>query len=229
MAALTYLQLCNKLIEKSGISGGNLTSITGQIGESARVISWINEAYLKIQEMHEDWLWMQSDFSFPTAIGKSSYTPSEAGINNFASWVPDTFRCRLTSGGFPVEQWLTVMDYPRFRDWYQFGSQRSVTQQPHVCAIGPDKSLLLGSTPDGKGYTVEGKYYRGPVDLVNDGDIPQLPSRFHMLIVYEAMKSYGFYDAASEVIGEANRQYAPMLQRLMTDQLPEFELAGPLV
>lgn len=228
MAALTYLQLCNRLVEKAGITGGTLSSVVGQQGESARVVNWINEAYLNIQELHRDWLWMQADVSFQTAPNQGAYTPAQIGLTDFASWVDDSFRSYLTSAGTPAEQFLQPMDYPDFRDVYLFGAQRTQFNQPEVLAVGPDKSLIFGPVPDAQGYTITGKYYRAPSDLVGNASVPLLPARFHMLIVYEAMKSYGLYEAASETIAEGERQYNRMLQRLTMDQLPEFGIAGAL-
>lgn len=220
----TYLRLCNDLIGKTGIGGGPLVSMDNQAEESRRVASWINEAYQTIQNLRPNWLWMYADFSFPTAAGKSSYTPSEAGITNFASWDARSFRITRTVDGYGGEQWLDCIDYPSFRDWYQFNGTRSQTGKPHVCAIGPDKSLLLGIAPDAQGYTITGKYFKTPVDLVLATDVPLMPARFHDLIVYEAMQSTGLYEAASEVMAESSRQYRRLKKQLENDQLPALEV-----
>lgn len=227
---MNFLQLANRLIEKAGISGGDLTTTVGQTGESRRVVNWINEAYLQIQEMHPNWLWMEADFSFPTATGKAGYTPAEAGIAGFASWLPNTCRSRQTSIGVAGEQFMGVLDYPYYRDFYQFGNTQNTTGQPLVVSVSPDKKLLIGPKPSAVGYTITGKYYRAPSELLLDADVPLLPARFHMIIVYEAMRSGGLYDAATEVIAEGERQYRRMESSLETDQLPQHGLPGcPLV
>jgi hypothetical protein len=47
---------------------------------------------------------------------------------------------------------------------------------------------------------------------------------FHFLIVYEAMKSYAMYEAATEVMAEANRMARPMMKDLVNDQLPRMTI-----
>lgn len=220
MAAMTYLQLCNKLIEKCGISGGDLASVTGQRGESSRVVGWINEAYLHVQQMRPNWLWMEGDVSFATTAGKGAYTPAECGVLDYSRWLEDSFRAYITSVGVGSEVFLGRMDYDKFRDTYLYNNIRNTTGQPISIAVGPDKSINLGLAPNAQGYTIVGKYYRAPTELAGNADTPLLPAQFHMLIVYEAMKSYGMYEAASETMAEGERQYKRMKKRMENDQLP---------
>lgn len=224
MAALTFLQLANALIQKCGIAGGNLPSVIGQTGESARVVAWINEAYLNVQQLRTNWLWMEADVSFQTVAAKGAYTPSECGVMDLSRWHEDSFRAYITSVGVGSEVFLGRMDYDKFRDTYLYNNIRNTTGQPISIAVGSDRSLNLGLCPGPQGYTVVGKYYRAPSDLVANGDLPLLPAQYHMLIVYEAMQSYAAYEAASEVMAEGMRQYRRMKKRLENDQLPRLTI-----
>lgn len=228
MAASNYLALCNQLILKCGITNVTMTTVANPRGEAARIVSWINEAYRNIQELRPNWLWMEGDVSFATTATKGAYTPVECGISDFGQWKEDSFRNYITTSGVGSEVFMGRLDYDSFRDTYLFNNIRLTYSQPLNIAVAPNKSLLLGLAPDTQGYTVVGKYFRTTSDLVADADLPLLPDRFQMLIVYEAMKSYALFEAASEVMGEADRQYGRMRNKLEQDQLPWITVGDTL-
>lgn len=228
MASMTYLQLCNKLIEKCGITGGSLASVTGQTGEAARVVGWVNEAYVNIQEVHSTWSFLRRNVSFTTTDGKGSYTPAECGVTDLADWKMDSFRRYITSVGVRSEVFLGEIPYDQYRNTYLYGNLRLTTGDPISISVGPDLSLNLGLIPGSVGYTVVGEYFREPYDLVNASDTPVFPARYHMLVVYRAMMMYGMYEAAQEVYAEGLALYNSMIRRLSRDQLEDVILGAAL-
>lgn len=217
----TYLQLCNSLIQRCGISGGPIATVDNQTGEAARVVSWIADAYTQIQLASPHWHWMQDDVTFSTVANQRTYTPAECGVTDLSNWKPGSFRRYVTSVGVRSELFLEDMEYDTFRDTYIFGNMRLSYSTPTVVAFGPDYSINLGLAPDSSDYTVVGRYYKSPQTLAVDGDIPLIPVQFHSIIVYRAMMMYGMYEAAQEVVVEGSALYAAMLRRLGRDQLPD--------
>lgn len=228
VSGMTYLQLCNSLIQKCGISGGSISSVANQVGEALRVVNWIAEAYIQIQLASPTWNWMRSDVSFSTVSNQGSYLPSQAGVTDFANWKTDSFRCYVTSTGVRSEMFLEKMDYDTFRDTYLFGNLRLSYSRPTVISFAPNYSINLGMAPDSTDYTIVGEYFKQPTTLVNSTDTPAMPSQFHNIIVYKAMMMYGMYEAAQEVVIEGANLYNQMLRRLVRDQLPDAESAGAL-
>jgi hypothetical protein len=55
-----------------------------------------------------------------------------------------------------------------------------------------------------------------------------MPVRFHNLIVYEAMKKYGFFESASEILANANYQAGRTMRQLEADQLPDLVIGEPM-
>ena len=100
---MNFLALCNSLIQKCGIAGGGITSVTSQTGEAGRVVSWINEAYLNVQLAETQWHWMRSNVSFTTTDSQSSYTPAQCGVTDFGGWKMDSFRRYITDTGCAVK------------------------------------------------------------------------------------------------------------------------------
>lgn len=89
---MNFLQIVNRMRQDSGITGADLASVTGQSGESQRVINWCNEAWLDLQAMRQDWLWLRKPLAFPTIAGQSTYSPTQLSLSDFGMWDIDSFR-----------------------------------------------------------------------------------------------------------------------------------------
>ena len=235
MATMTYLQLCQKLAERCGVSGGSSTvptTVVNQQGEMRRIVGWINEAYTLIQELEPNWHWMRKSVSFNTIEGQPIYTQQMCGITDLSNWKLSShdcsFRCYLTSVGVRSEVFMNFVQYDNWRDYYQYGNVRLTQGRPLYVTILPNLSLGLGLTPDSLGYTIVGDYFHEPLQLTADGDIPTMPPQFHMLIVYQAMMLYGAYESAQEIYQEGKLLFNQMMNRLRNIQLNEITWGNPL-
>ncbi len=308
---MNFLQLCNRLRQNAGVSGSDLTSVTGQSGESLRVINWINESWMDLQAQRQDWLWLRKSIAFPTVANQYAYTPAQAGIADFGAWDRETFRnyqnpivsisiaspavvayaahllsagdtvtfattgalptgltaglpyyvltpgadsfnlsatlggtAIVTSGtqsgvhtmtssntstfaGMRSEIFMGYSDYDVWRNTYLYGALRTVKTRPNEISITPLKALALGPVPDA-GYTVVGDYYSVPSELVLATDIPALPVKYHLAIVYKAMVAYGMYESAAEVVQRGQMELDKWMRRITDDQMPEVTAGGAL-
>lgn len=223
---MNYLQLINRARVECGVSGPALTTAQNVAGEAARFANWINAAWVDLQTAKEDWQWMLKDFVFNLTAQQQVYTPTNAGVDStFANWKRDSFRCSSVGQSFKDEQLMNYMDYPTFRNLYIYGNMRTTYARPVVVSITPDKNLAFGSNPD-QAYVVNGQYYVKPVDLAADADTPNIPDRFHLLLVYRAMMYYGGFEAAPEVYTRGETEYNRLYKRLEVDQLPTI-ISGP--
>lgn len=225
---MNYLQLAQRLRQEAGASGVGPTAVTGQTGESQRLVNWINTAWLEIQGLHDVWGFMRKPFEFQVAGGTNMTTPTEAGLTDWRYWHRETLRCWRTALGISDEQWLVEWDYHVFRDTYRFNQNRTLVGRPLVFAVEPNsKGLMYGPLMDTT-YTVVGEYQTVPKQLVNDGDVPDLQEHQHMIIVYKALEYYGLFESAGEVITRAQKQYAALLSQLEREQLPVVYLGNPM-
>ena len=94
--------------------------------------------------------------------------------------------------------------------------------------IDPQRNLILGPKPDAA-YTITGEYQMSAQVLAADGDTPEMPSDYHQLIVYSAMKKYGGFHSAPEVSARGITEGNALMRQLESNQRPEVTLAGPLV
>lgn len=226
---MNYLSICQRLRSECGVSGSNAT-VVGATGEWGRLCAWVAQSYQEIQERHPDWQWMRKDVSFNTIANQQTYLPASAPISltDFAAWKMDSFRLYLTSAGVNNETFLIPEEYTAFRDSYVLGARRNTYARPISITQAPSKALMFGLTPNDI-YTVNGEYYKTPMVLSVDADIPDMPDRFHMLIVYRAMIHYGMFEAAGEVIARGREMEKSMMYSLEQDQLPMLLHAGAMI
>lgn len=244
----TFLDLCQRLRRECGINGTGPSTVAAQVGEMARVVGWIQSAWIDIQETHQDWEFFRGTISFPLdgikTIWKLSDIQTASGVAtfaaNFSRWERDSFRNYQTSIGLNSEIFMEHVGYARWRDAYFYGALRGVFTRPIVMSIAPDKALVFG--PMGaSGYTVVGDFYTAPQAFSGDNDTPCSglvapagsgntiwPKQHNMMIVYRAMMFYGAYENAAEIYNQGEREFKKMINRINADRLPEIQGAGAL-
>lgn len=236
---MNFLAIVQDLREQCGVSASaenaQPTTVLNQTGEMLRLVNWTKRAWLSIQNSRDWWLWMSSDFTLNVAANVGEYLPTAGiddrtglAINRFARWHRRSLRLYRQGVGTTDEQFLVDWDFEKFRDAYLFAGQRDQRNRPVVWAERPEtRGILLGDVPD-QAYTIRGRYQRGPQNLAIDADIPELPDRFHPLIVYRAMMYYGKYEAAPEVLAQGQEEFDRMMSDLEREQLPPMEIQHPL-
>jgi hypothetical protein len=226
---MNCLQLINRARQECGITGPDLTTISGLTGESLRFLNWINAAWVDVQTAHEDWQFLRTPFQFNTIAGQWQYTATDAGVGStFANWKRDSFRASTVGANYGDEQLLNFMDWNTFRNLYQYANMRSTQARPVVVSIvPPSRDLGFGSIPD-QAYVIVGEYYRKPTEFVLATEEPDIPPRFHLMIVYRAMMFYAGYEAATEVYQRGELEFKRLMNRLEIDQLPDMVSGPPL-
>lgn len=235
----TFLGLCSDARRECGMSGTGPTAVTGQVGDLERIVNWVKNSWTEVQNRHADWLWLRSTFTVNTVSGTDSYafgvvTDSRlsAVISRFSRWwLYDIDGCPnvksyLTSAGVSGEKYLLPLPWASFRDLYKRGTQTN--NAPVHVTVDPQRNLILGPKPSGI-YTITGEYQMSAQVLAADADTPEMPSQFHQLIVYEAMKKYGGFKSASEVSARGIMEGNKLMRQLENNQRPECALAEPLV
>ncbi len=229
---MTFLQLVQRLRSECGVPGTGPTSVISQTGEMERLVNWISQAYQEIQLARRDWEWLRKSTSFNTVAHKQSYHPTnvspDIALTDFSHWRNDSFWIYLTSAGKSTETSLGQCEYDSFRNLYLMGAGTITYGQPSILAVGPDDSLVLGPNPDGI-YTITAEYYTTPQVLALDSDVPTMPVRFHMAIVYRAMWKYGMFNAAIELVQHGEKECSKMFTRMEADLAPAIYWGASLI
>jgi hypothetical protein len=224
---VNYLAICQQTRQECDASGTGPSAVTNQTGESKRFVDWCAQAYTEIQNKRGDpggWKWLRKGFTFNTTASLGTYAygsitdvATSNPITRFKDWYVQSFKAYLTSTGVGAEYPLVFMEWDPFRRFYLYATQNP--GQPQHFSIDPDMQVRLGPAPDAI-YTVSGDYQRSAQVLAADSDIPEMPTNFHMLVVYEAMKKYAGFESAPEVFMRANTEAKPMWRDIERNQLP---------
>ncbi len=226
---MNFLGLTQAVYRESGLSGTTPTAYAGTSGDVARFFAWTNWAARDITLAREDWRFRRG--SATLASTTSQVNPGASfGLTDFASWKdatrfykPSAYRLADTLSS---EHELLWVDYDQFRKMFYLGTQTPSAAQ--YWSISPEDEFLLGPAPD-SAHFIRADYVKTYADMAADTDIPQLPERFHMLIVWKALMEYGGFDAASEVYQRAEKNYTAGWAQLVQAQIdnPKFS-ARPL-
>jgi hypothetical protein len=234
---VNYLQLVNLARSEAGVAGGDLATLQSALSaESTRFKNWVANEWIRIQSEHPDWEFLRFSGEFNTTANQANYTPQQAkatsdgtisGTPILGNWKRDSFRVSTAGQNYNDEMLLGFMPWWQYRNLYQYGNMRSARSRPVVFSIDPQKNLYFGIVPDGA-YTIVYEFYRTPITLSADADTPAMPARFHELIAFRALRAYGIFMAAPEVIGRADDQISRIGAELAADQLQVITSGPPL-
>lgn len=220
----TFLQLVQDLARQSGtLAGGTtLASVSGVSGRADKLVNWTKQAWTDIQNQRVDWQWMYDTFSDALLVDTLRYTGSSFNLTRLRKWAIDT----------PVWQPITLYDstlgqsdesainYIPFNLWrsrYDRGTHDHT--RPVEYSISPTNELCIGPKPDAA-YVIRGEYWKTPQTLSANSDEPEMPERFHQLIVYRAMMLMAGGDESAPTFQFAKPEYDRLFNQLCIEQLP---------
>lgn len=209
---MTFLELCQRLRREVGAAGSGPATVQGQNGEYLRLIGWIGQAWQEIQAERREWRFAWAEAEIEISPEFNDYPVPE----DFEHWIPETLRIG--------SHCLRLMGWDEFRDRYRGSSNAAA---PQVVTLLPDNRIRLDTPPTVSGVLTF-EYFRTPQTLVENGDVPRLPERYHMLIVYRAMVQYGLFENAPEVVQQGNANASRLMSEMAITELPAMELGGPL-
>jgi len=211
VVAKTYLQLCQDLYREVGAAGGTPTqaipTTVGVTGEILRLVNYIHDAELDIQNIWVDWKWLRKTLTFYTGVQNQTgiFTTSGGAISAFPTDLAEW-------------DWKSFMIYPvgstssqplKTTEWQEVRNQVFNTisfNQPWQVIVMPDNTFRFDNIPD-QVYQCFCEYRAVPYDLKNDADVSNIPARFgNRLIVEWARMKYGMFENAAEQTANAKMQ-----------------------
>lgn len=228
----TFLQLAQAVARDSGtVAGTQPSTVVSQTGRLGKIVQFTAEAWVAIQNTHNAWRWMRTEFpsTAVTTADAAKYTPASWNIQDHAEWIcePGEISLYLQSSGRSDENDIPFVEWSDWRRIYDRGSICS--GRPTVYTISPANEFCFGPVPDGT-YRVRGEYRKTPQVLAANSDIPEMPARFHDLIKWRALVLLAEHDEAPQALQYAAANYGVLLSALERDQLPRLNVwaGGPL-
>jgi hypothetical protein len=211
------------------------------------IVNAVNHAWQLIQLAHDNWQWMRGEFTATLGAvvppAQARFSPTSLGISRFGDYIYDqigspvlgqTYRPMTiydASIGVSDESELQYMEWENFRSAYFRGTQAQ--NRPTNWSADPALNFCLGKALN-KSYVVKGEYFKDYQDLTVqvgstsiDLNVPEMPPRFHMGIVWRAVLILTEKDEADQLVYDrAENKYAEILGRLEVAQLPHITMGG---
>lgn len=208
VASKTFLTLVQDLYREVGASGGTpsvaIPTIVGVSGEILRLVNYVHDAELEIQNLWVDWKWLRKTLTFYTGTQNQTgiFTTMNGAISaqptDLAEWDWESFFILPPGSSFyqplPAVEWQEVRR--EVFDTTDFN-------QPSRVIVMPDNTFRFDLIPD-QSYQCTVEYRAVPYDLKLDADISNIPARFaNRLIVEWARMKYGMFESAAEQVTSA--------------------------
>ena len=211
VAAKTFLQLVQDLYREVGAAGGTpataIPTTAGVTGEILRLVNYVHDAELDIQNMWVDWKWLRKTLTFYTGTQNQTgiFTTQNGSVSaqpaDLAEWDWKSFF--ILPPGATAYQPLATYEWQEVRN--QVFNTISYAQ-PWRVIVMPDNTLRFDNIPD-QSYQCTAEYRALPYDLKNDADVSNIPARFgNRLIVEMARVKYGMFENAPEQVAQSKLQ-----------------------
>lgn len=223
---MNFLTLVQRVFIEGGISG-QINSVQNQTGEALRIVTWVNSAYREILNSDQfSFGFIRREQQSQLVIGKGTYSKADLSLPLLGQWDTDTMRVSVNQDRSD-ESFVFNLRWPDFRDYWRFSTRSITTGRPLNCSVDQDTNLQIGPLPE-VAYWLNFQYLEVPPDMLDDGDVPVIPERWQMAIVWRALRHYGMFEAAPEVVMRADAAYNEIMLRMTLDQTPEIVVGAPL-
>lgn len=223
---MNFLTLAQRVFIEGGVSG-QINTVQNQTGEALRIVTWVNAAYREILNSDQfAFGFIRREQQSQLTPNKGVYTKADLNLPMLGQWDTRTMRVSVNQNQSD-ESFVFNMRWPDFRDYWRFSTRNITTGRPLNCSVDQDTNLQIGPLPE-VAYWLNFQYLEIPPDLLDDGDVPVIPERWQMAIVWRALRHYGMYEAAPEVVLRAEAAYNEIVLRMTLDQTPEIVVGAPL-
>ena len=196
----TFLELAQETRALSGVGGTGPTDVTSATGIEGRIVNYVKNAWIDIQAHPKKWKWMWGHYLAPNPGGAPLQTilnTREYMLTDVKNVRVNSFKSYLTATGTSDRQRM------RWQPWANFEAATGVVDEtahrPIRASRDPAGTLHLYPKPNDV-YSIEFEYFKRAQVLSANSDVPEMPTDYHQLIVYEALKRFGKAEDAPEII-----------------------------
>lgn len=211
---MTFLELCKRVRQDTGISGDGPASVTGQTGILDKIAVWVKTANNEIQLEKTDWRFLWRLGTGLTTAQKGEYFPADFGIVNL----------RAISSAHYGNAELTQKDWQWYMNNVLSANRQDEVGLSNYIIVRPDNKVLLWPTPSEQ-RTLTVNYYRTPVQINQNNDVPVLPEEYHEAIVCLALVKYGNSEEDNYLEQTKRMEYKQWINRISQTQSPQIGFA----
>ena len=240
--SMNYLTLVKRLVQEIGTElPAKVTSVletpATDYGNTTQhindCVTWINQAWIELQEDQTDWNFMRAPGTFPLVEGQNQYDiilqpglGDYDGIRPFVA-IQDSRYIWVVDGSTQPSTKHSCF-YIRPEHYFGFFNKNSEPKgQPNRYTFTSNGCILFHPLPHSNSLAAEFRYQRAVEELLVDTDTPTgLPPKYHMDIVYRAMEYYSGYDETDPQWKRAMARKRKMENKMYIELLPEYSAPG---
>lgn len=205
---MNFLTIARRVSDIVGFQG--TVSSTSATGYQATLIQAVKDTYEDIQRYRSDWDFRKRHKTLSINSTTESYTLATLwGLGNTVDL--DTWQY-INYNYSRLPQY--TYDSYIIKDLSTYNSQ-----EPVGYAIEPYTQSLL-TFPVDQTYTLDGHYIRTIHELSGNSDIPIIPERHHMLIVYGAVMKLSTFVGNDTLFDTYNVSYSQEMGQLLREENP---------
>ena len=144
---MNYLDMCRRVVTEAGIAGGGHSNVENQSGQLLKVTGWVKQAWMDIQLMRPNWLFMNKEFAFDTDAAVRDYMAADKSINDMKLWDTGSFLIYDKSIGESDQNELVFYPYAKWRSQYRNRMNDRPDDRPQLFTIMPDNKFVLSLSP----------------------------------------------------------------------------------
>lgn len=207
---MDFLRLCQRARLECGIQGEGPTTVLNQFGAYGLLVDWIADAWVSLQREHDNWLFRWRRDPITLTQGQALYTPADLGLGSGDKLLS----LHLDSQPISLINW-------------EEAKSNGIRSDLDSATAGPLQTLI--EQPDGlyRAYpapdadlTLDAEYCIAIQQLSESLDVPLMPERYHMMLVWAAVMQFAFDQDDANLAARGREQYERLWQDLADDQLP---------
>lgn len=224
--AYDYIGLVNDInrrlneVELTGGTGSNATFSTAT-GEYAMIKDAVNSAIRFINQHEFEWPFNHVEQTLTLTPGQIRYpAPSNSKLIDF-----DSFRIKGDTALGNGTQKLKIISYEEYLERYvdlEYSTSNNNRQVPRFVFRTPDQEFGLVNPPD-KAYELVYEYYKLPIDLINDVDVPSIPEQFRYVITDGAMHFAYLFRGEAQEAGIAQQRFEQSIKHMRSIYINRFD------
>ncbi|MBF0256736.1 MAG: hypothetical protein HQL47_09830 [Gammaproteobacteria bacterium] len=218
---MNFLELVRDLYKESGESfSGGATATNADssaVSYDALVAGWINAEWLSIQGLCAQWRWMWSEFNLTITSGvQDASLPTPTGKRSAIKSVDWGSGASLEPASDSTDyRYLIYLPYEGNEAVFRHASSGRPT---HITQL-PNGRIRFNRIPD-QDYVLRGEGWLAPWSMTANADTPDMPERFHRLIVLGALLDHARWEASPEQLQIAMEQRRTLLGRMRRAEMP---------
>jgi hypothetical protein len=219
---MNFLQLVQRTKREAGISGGGPNTVDGQTGEMLRLVDWVRDAYVDVQNSQPAWNWLHKTASVILPPTSQIFHPVSNWDIYPLKYMPDSFWLYSTEDGPAFGGYLTNEDYSKIRLY-----STPQVARPTAFIILPTREIKFNAVTD-KEYNLTLDYYATAEEMVADSDTPSMPEQYQMAIVWKAIQYYADYEEVPYLRQTSTLKYTQLYDQMLRTETPQIHFGGPL-